>query len=251
MPPHFLGDCMSKKYYNIAGLLVEMDSFGRTAHQAEAYIADPNVEVYDTDVIIESDPETLAKKFWGITLEDAEYLSTGSSFHRQLLRFDGIMLHSSAVVVNGKAYLFTADCGVGKSTHTSLWVRVLGEKNAFILNDDKPVLRLENGVWYAYGTPWSGKHGINRNEKVPLGGICALNRGADNEISSFAGAEAIRTILAQTPKPGDAESRMLILTLLDKLITQVPIWKLRCNMDPEAAIVAYEAMSGEKWEEKK
>ena len=40
---------------------------------------------------------------------------------------------------------------------------------------------------------------------------------------------------------------MKLLDLLDKLITQVPIWKLKCNMDPEAAIVAYEAMSGEKW----
>lgn len=240
---------MSKKYYNIAGLLVEMETFGRTENQAKAYFADHYDA--DADIVIKSDPDSISDKFTGISYDDAEYLSTGSSFHRQLLRFDGLMLHSSAVVVDGKAYLFTANCGVGKSTHTSLWLKVFGDDRAFILNDDKPVLRLEHGVWYAYGTPWSGKHGINRNVKVPLAGLCVLNRGEINEIAPFSGVEAIRAILAQTPKPKDAESRVLVLDLLDKLITQVPVWKLKCNMNPEAAVVSYEAMSGEKWEETK
>ena len=239
---------MSRKQYNIAGLLVEMETFGRTEIQAQAYLTEHCNA--NADIVIKSDPDSLSERFVGISFDDAEYLSTGSSFHRQLLNFDGMMLHSSAVVVDGKAYLFTANCGVGKSTHTSLWLKVFGGDRAFILNDDKPVLRLENGVWYAYGTPWSGKHGINRNVRVPLAGVCVLNRGDVNEIFSFSGVDAIRSILAQTPKPKDMESRCLILTLLDKLITDVPIWKLKCNMDPEAAIVAYEAMSGEKWEDK-
>ena len=39
------------------------------------------------------------------------------------------------------------------------------------------------------------------------------------------------------------------MELLDKLMTGVPIWKLKCNMDSSAAIMSYEAMSGEKYKE--
>lgn len=231
------------QYYSIAGLLVEMNTFGRTEEQAKAYLCERYGE---PDLVIESYREQLLSKYPVMDVDEAEYLGTGGSFYKQLLHFDGFQLHSSAVVVDGRAYLFTANSGTGKSTHTGLWLQQFGQ-HAFILNDDKPAVRLEDGVWYAYGTPWSGKHDISVNARVPVAGIAVIERAEINTIEPFGGYDAILAIVRQSNRPKAAEYRMKLMTLLDKLITQVPIWKLQCNMDPEAAIVSYEAMSGEKW----
>lgn len=228
-----------EQYYKIAGLTVKMDSFGRTVEQAEPYKCAPCEK---PQIVIESNWPELKEQYprWSDNL--GEYMSTGTLFYRHLLNFDGIMLHSSAVVVDGQAYLFTADSGMGKSTHTQLWLKKFGPR-AFILNDDKPALRLEEDGWYAYGTPWSGKDDISVNTRVPLAGIAVVERGEENSIEPFRGVGAVHALLKQVNRPKEKGYREKILELLDKLITQVPVWKLRCNMDMEAAEVSYQAMS--------
>lgn len=232
------------QYYKIANLTVAMDSFGRTVEQAKPYLCESCENV---DITIQSNWETLKKTQPHLSEEDCEYLSTGGSFYRQLLGFDGLLLHSSAVVVDGKAYLFSAPCGTGKSTHTKLWLQAFGDK-AVILNDDKPALRLENGVWYAYGTPWSGKYDISANIRAEVAGIAMVHRAECNSIEPYPGAQAIFAVMEQTARPADPVSRMKLLDNLDKLLSRIPLWKLYCNMDPEAAVVAYEAMSGKRKE---
>ena len=102
-------------------------------------------------------------------------------FAQALLPKDILLLHGSTVAVDGKAYLFTAKCGTGKSTHTRLWRQLLGER-AVMVNDDKPFLRFTPEEVLACGSPWSGKHGLDSNITVPLGGICILERGQKNKI---------------------------------------------------------------------
>ncbi len=99
----------------------------------------------------------------------------------QLVWQDTLLLHGSTVSVDGRAYLFTAPCGTGKSTHTRLWRELFGER-AIMVNDDKPFLRITPAGVLAYGSPWSGKHGLATNVCVPLKGICVLRRGAENRI---------------------------------------------------------------------
>lgn len=91
-----------------------------------------------------------------LTLEQCEYIFAGSEFYRKLINLGGFMLHASAIVVDNKAYLFSAPSGTGKSTHTKLWQECFGDK-AIIINDDKPAIRIEEGKCFAYGTPFSGK----------------------------------------------------------------------------------------------
>ena len=232
-------------YYKIAGLTVAMESFGRTVAQAEPYRCAPQNKV---DIEICSAWEHVKHEHPEVSDDIGEYMCTGGTFYKQLLDFGGMMLHSSAVVVDGKAYLFTADPGTGKSTHTRLYLQRFGDR-AFILNDDKPALRLESDGWYAYGTPWSGKHDISVDTRVPVAGIAVLQRGEENSITPYGGIEAIHAIMKQVNRPKAAEYRIKLLELLDKLITQVPVWLLKCNMDPQAAEVSYAAMSGAKGEE--
>ena len=233
-------------FYNIAGLTVEMESYGRTVEQAEMYRCDdcgaPDIHIQS---MWEMAKVKFPEKFHGVSDDIGEYLYSGASFYKQLLNFEGLMLHSTAVVVDGKAYLFSADPGTGKSTHTSLWLDRFGDR-AYILNDDKPALRRMDGKWYAFGTPWSGKHDISVNTGVPVAGIAMLRRGEDNEIEPFGGKDAILAILKQVNRPKDMEFRIKLLDLLDKLITEVPVWCLKCNMDPGAVDVSYGAMGKEK-----
>lgn len=232
-------DILKMKRYKIAGLIVAMDSFGKTVEQGKPYL----IETDDTpDVIIKSNWQKLKEQAPHLSDESCEYLSTGSSFYRQLVNFDGIMLHSSAVAIDGKAYLFTAPCGTGKSTHTSLWLKEFGNR-AFILNDDKPAIRFEDGVLYAYGTPWSGKTAQNVNCKAEIGGICILARGEKNKINRITGKPAIFGLYSQTIRPQKEEYINKVLDLIAKIIDNVPVWQLYCNTDPEAAHISYEAMS--------
>ena len=171
-----------------------------------------------------------------------EYLYSGFDFYKKLLQHGGLMLHSSAVVVDGKAYLFTADSGTGKSTHTGLWLKLFGDR-AYILNDDKPAIRaLEDGV-FAYGTPWSGKTDMNINVKAPIAGICFLERSENNWIERVDSNTALAGILNQTIRPFEMKGMDLLLSHIEKVITNVPVFKMGCNISHEAAIMAHREMS--------
>lgn len=232
-----------EKYYSIAGLSILMsDITGRTATQAEAYRCDSQ---RTPDVILDNHYEHLVKEHPGVSEDEIQHMYTCGCFYTKLLDFQGMMIHASSVVVDGKAYLFSATSGTGKSTHTRLWLKQFGER-AYILNDDKPAVRLIDGVWHACGTPWSGKHDLSRPECVPLAGIAMVFRDETNHVERYSGPGVVYELLSQTLRPKDKLAELL--ELMDKLVSQVPVWKLYCNMDPEAALVSYNAMSGEEKE---
>ena len=155
---------------------------------------------------------------------------------------DVLMTHGSTVAVDGKAYLFTAKCGTGKSTHTRLWRQVFGDR-AVMVNDDKPFLKItETGV-LACGSPWSGKHGLDSNIAAPLQGICILERGKENRIEEIPVSEALPMLLHQTYCPLAPEKRERFEELVHRLAEKTPLWRMCCNMDPSAAEVSHRAMS--------
>lgn len=227
--------------YKIAGVTVNMDTFGFAYDRGRPYEIEYTAE---PDITIESHWEDLKRAHPEVHEFFCEYTSTGSDFFEKILAFDGMLLHSSAVVMDGKAYLFSADSGTGKSTHTSLYRRYYGDDHVRILNDDKPAIRLEDGVFYAYGTPWSGKTDLNLNLRVPLAGVCLLERGEKNEIAPLPARKALFRLLQQTRRFDDKVKMEKVMMLLDALLQKVPVWTMKCNMDPEAAKVSYEAMSG-------
>lgn len=148
--------------------------------------------------------------------------------------FGILLLHGSTVAVDGNAYLFTAKCGTGKSTHTRLWCQVFGSR-AVLVNDDKPFLLVTPRGTLAYGSPWSGKHGLDTNLEVPLAGICLLERGTENRIAPLAPGEALPFLLTQACSP-EAEP------LVELLADTVALWRMECNRDPQAAETAYGKM---------
>lgn len=233
-----------EKYYKIAGLSVKMDTFGRTESQAIPYLM---ASCEKADIEIKADYECVKKKFPTLSDDGCEVLATGRDFYRKLLNHNGLMLHASALICEDQAYLFTANSGIGKSTHASNWRCILGDQKIRILNDDKPALRFEKDTWFAYGTPWCGKTGLNMNMQVPIAGIAVLERGEENKISSYSGRAAVLDLYRQLTPTEEPTQKIKVLELLDNLMRTVPIWKMSCNMDPKSAIVSYEAMSGKKY----
>ena len=225
------------QYYKIADLTIKMDTFGRTEQQAKPYLI-KKPEKVDFEVI--SNWQERQKERPWVSDEMVEYLCSGSNFYKHLLEYNGFMLHASAVVVDGYAYLFSADSGTGKSTHTAIWLKEFGER-AYILNDDKPAVRLVNGVWYAYGTPWSGKHDISTNMAAPIAGVAMLYRGRTNEIHRWKDAMCI-ALMKQVNRPKEKIYREKLLGLLDQFLQTIPVWKFACNMEKEAMKIAFDAM---------
>lgn len=166
------------------------------------------------------------------TLDMAEYLATGDIFAARLLAHDGVMLHASCLCYQGQAVCFSAPPGVGKSTHTEKWVRLFG---AEILNDDKPALRRHADGWYAHGTPWSGKHDLSTNRAAPLKAICFLFRGEVNTLTPLTPAEALPLFMSQTVFRLGLENMDRLLPLVDKLLREVPVWRLECTIEDDAA----------------
>lgn len=160
----------------------------------------------------------------------------------KLFDYDTVVFHGSVVAVDGVGYLFTAKSGTGKSTHTRLWREVFGGR-AVMVNDDKPFLRCtENGV-LVYGSPWNGKHHLGENICVPLKAVCILERGEGNRIERISPAAALPMLLQQSNRPMRPNLMPKYMELIDKLAQNVEFYRLHCNMDPQAAMTAYEAMS--------
>ena len=221
----------------IADLFVEVPEAGSMAPRGKEYRFSGTSSV---DILVDESKYRYEKLPQNPDM--VAYLDSGFQFYRQLLRFDGMMLHASAVAVGNRAYLFSGNCGVGKSTHTHLWQETFGDI-AEVFNDDKPALRRLNGTWYAYGTPWCGKAGINRNRKVPLAGICFLKQSQKNVIRRMLPREAIQRVYSQTPHRFDsAEELDLLLQQIEKLVLEIPVFELQNKPEPEAVRLSYQTM---------
>ncbi len=230
--------------HRIAGITVDMGyKYDKLKKQAAAYRT-ANEEKADMTIYLNDELlEQKQKEYPHLSAEDCEYIFTSSIFYSGLLHYGGFMLHSSAVVMDNHAYLFSANSGTGKSTHTSLWQKAFGAERARILNDDKPAIRITDSGIIASGTPWSGKTDLNINVSVPIAGICFLERSEENWIKRVDGAEAVMKLLNQTIRPPEKSEMSLLLMHVDKVLTEVPVFFMGCNISEEAAIMAHNAMS--------
>ena len=234
-------------YYDIAGLRVKMNNCGgRSEKQAVPYLADNQSDDLEPDINILVDDKRVQAAMAEhpeLSQGDWEYMLTGSDFYTDLIKYDGILLHSSCVVVDGIAYTFSADSGTGKSTHTQLWLKKFGDR-AYILNDDKPAIRLIGDTVYACGTPWSGKTPCYKNESLPLDGVVRLSQAPHNDIKRLPMLQAYASLMpACSCMRWDRNSTDALHKTVEKVITKVGCWHLECLPDNDAAIVCSSAVT--------
>ena len=154
----------------------------------------------------------------------------------QLPKYGAAVFHGAVVVLDGRAYAFTARSGVGKTTHLRLWLRAFGAR-AYVLNGDKPILLWKDGRAYICGTPWRGKENLGEGGILPLSGIGFLHRSEKNETHPLAASDALSAFLTQVYMPKNAESLLETMSVCDKVLSSVPLLSMHCNMEQEAALV--------------
>lgn len=175
------------------------------------------------------------------TRAQLENFAFSNAFNRKVIAYDAMLVHSSALVYNNGAYLFSGNSGVGKTTHTKLWLKAFGDK-VHIMNDDKPVVRLYNDHAMAFGTPFDGGSGIALNESFPLKAIIFVERGEENSVRIPESKEIIQKLYFQTARMVNRETAEKMLLNFEKLLTLSKFYVLTCNMDISAAYVAFDGI---------
>lgn len=167
------------------------------------------------------------------------------AMHRKLAEWlpnnGAFVLHSATFDVDGVGVAFAAHSGTGKTTHMNLWQELLGERMV-IVNGDKPIVRFfddEPEQPYAYGTPWNGKERLGCNMRTPLKHICFIERSETNYVEKMQKSDVIDRIFNQVYMPKDPVAVMNTMQLIDRLLSCCNLWTIHCNMDPDAADVAY------------
>ncbi len=175
----------------------------------------------------------------------SEYLETVAVLRAvcmEILRkHSGFFFHCSSFKFEDKGYLFTAPSGTGKSTHTRLWREHFGDRVTMI-NDDKPIIRLEHGRFYIYGTPWQGKENQGNNIKSTVDAVCILARGKQNKVRRVAPLEAFKAFIDQTERPNDRQTMEKLVDMLGKMAETVPVYYMECTPDDGAVAAAYNAI---------
>ena len=228
--------------YEFAGKTVEVNSLHEAVHRyCAAYRTDAPADFSVTISQEDIEYERAREETPGHADAYLEELAVYRKVSEKMPYYDTILFHGSVIAVDGAAYVFTAKSGTGKSTHTALWRRLFGDR-AVMVNDDKPLLHVGDVVT-AYGTPYDGKHKLSNKIAVPVKAVCILERAEENSIVKITRSEAYPMLVQQAYRPVDIAAMQKTLSLIDKMADSVELFRLGCNMDPDAARVAYEGMN--------
>lgn len=230
--------------YKIAGKYILIDSLYPDVHN---YCAGYRADNFTPDLCVKISQDDIDYE----RSKSEAYFSDGwleiSAVHRKIAeampKYNTFLIHGSALCVEDSAFMFTAPSGTGKSTHTKLWREFLGE-HVIMVNDDKPLVKIHEGYAEIFGTPFCGKEGLNSDTSAILKAICILERAEQNHITQITFREAYPELFRQTYRPSDRNTLAKILGLLDSLGQFVKFYRLGCNMNLDAAVLAYNAMKG-------
>lgn len=152
-------------------------------------------------------------------------------------------MHASVIKCDGRAFLFLAKSGTGKSTHSSLWLKhVPGSE---LLNDDNPIVRFwpEDGRVICYGSPWSGKTPCYKNDSAPVGAFVRIRRCAENKIEPLDIFNAYALIYSSSSGfKADRKMADGLHATYSSIVGVSPCYVLDCRPDEEAAKVCSEAV---------
>lgn len=172
-----------------------------------------------------------------------EFLVIHEKTAREMIKRGVLLVHGSAVVADGNAHLFIAPSGTGKSTHTKLWLSLLGDR-AFIINDDKQLIRITDAGAVVYPTPWGQISVADAGASAPLKSITVLYRGKNN-INKITEAQMFPELFKASLRGETPMETLEIINLQKKLMSKVGLYKMTCEPTVEAAETAYKAIAGD------
>lgn len=142
-------------------------------------------------------------------------------------------IHSASLLYSNRAWLFSGPSGTGKSTHTNLWKK---EYHTPVLNGDLNLCKAEKNTVISYGMPWCGTSGIYTKKEYSIGGIILLRQNAENKIELLSPDQQQLLLSQRLISPSWTKTLFLKnLAFADKAAKQVPVFRLACNMEADAA----------------
>ena len=151
----------------------------------------------------------------------------------------GFLFHCAYIDYGGKAILFTAPSGTGKSTQAELWAK---HRGAEIINGDRAAVCVRDGV-LAEGIPFCGSSEYCNNRTLPLAAIVYLSQASKTVIRKLRGAEAFSKIWegvsVNTWIKEDVEA---VSNAVLRAAAEIPVYYLACTPDESAVIVLEESL---------
>lgn len=142
-------------------------------------------------------------------------------------------IHSASLCYQGKAWLFSASAGTGKSTHTNMWKELYDVE---LLNGDLNLLAIEDGRPVVHGIPWCGTSEIFTKKTVPLGGIMLLKRDAVDTIEELSPDKQALLVMQRFISPvWTAVQFKSSVAYAKKLAGKILVCRLHCTKNNSAA----------------
>ena len=230
---------------SIAGIPIRVENrYDYTAKIAKDYITNdvPLLSVHATDEQICEENRYIP----GLPIGYVESVVIYRNIAESIYLHDAFVFHGATVAVGDKAYIIAAKSGVGKTTHIGFWLKKYKDK-CYVLNGDKPVIRMIDNKPYVSGTPWQGKEGLGTNKMLPLSGIAFLERAGVSSSEKTDKNEALIKILSQTYIPKTEAGAKKVIGLVSRINELVPTVRLMASLDESAAEVAYDALVNNKF----
>ena len=213
-------------------------TFGRTT---EGYRMDLQPEEGEAFCVWCKDGETVAY-LGGNWLKLLYRFALWVAYGLMTVQRETLAIHSSCIVYRDKAVLFLGESGTGKSTHTRLWREHV--EGAVLLNDDSPMIRVEGGKIWTYGSAWSGKTPCYKQERYELKACVRLSQAPYNQISRLGVLQAYGAIHPSCPPEFAYDDNLYdhISSFINKLLSSVPFYHLACLPDKEAAHLSFKTI---------
>ena len=161
-----------------------------------------------------------------------------------LSHHNGISLHASCVCSSGKAVLFSAPSGTGKSTQANIWKEHLGAK---LINGDRPFIGVSPEGVRAYGVPWDGKEQIFLQDNYPVKAIVEVRQAKSNYLRKMSRDQAFKLLMKQCFIPmWDDEAKFLAVKTIRKIANTVPFYRLFCLPEENSAELLNSVLFAEK-----
>ena len=228
----------------IAGLNIEINTLspGTLGYCIDYLSAEkPNICICVTEQDLKSEIDNKKSHKRYINEPYLETIAVYRKIVESVLEFDIMLFHGAVIAINNQAIMFSGASGVGKTTHIVKWLKEID--CAYVINGDKPLVKITDKDAIACGTPWSGKERFNTNTMVPLKDIVFLERNNENQIIKMSFADAYPYIIKQTYLPNDVKKAKKTLSLISGLNQKVSFWLFKCNnLKEDCFSVAYNSL---------
>lgn len=173
-----------------------------------------------------------------------DYLFAALCLEYFLARKGFLILHSSYILYNGKAILFSAPTKTGKSTQADLW-RLY--KGAMIVNGDRTAIGRAGDECFAYGYPYCGTSKICFNKSALIATVLFISKGNENRIVKEKLSVTVQRFMLNSWMPlWDGSQNPLYASNAIDIAKAVNAFSFECTPDSSAVSYLFEQLKKER-----